>query len=45
MNPHAVLKKRQALDFFITHLCRSEVKDAIAKVVLFGSLARGGGSG
>ena len=41
MNPHAVLKKRQALDFFLTHLCRSEVKDAVAKVVLFGSLARG----
>ena len=41
MEPAAALKKRQALDFFIDHLCRSEVKETIAKLVLFGSLVRG----
>lgn len=41
MEPAAAHKKREALNFFIDHLCHSEVKDAIAKVVLFGSLARG----
>lgn len=41
METARVLQKREALKFFVSHLCHSEVKESIAKMVLFGSLARG----
>lgn len=34
-------QKHEALDFFIRHLLTDGVKESIAKIVLFGSLARG----
>lgn len=36
-----VQKKRQALRFFVEQLLLSDVRDSIAKVILFGSLKRG----
>ena len=41
METAPALQKRDALKFFVSHLCQSEVKESIAKMVLFGSLARG----
>lgn len=41
MEPIEEIKKREALRSFVENLCRSEVKDSIAKIVLFGSVARG----
>src|SRR5712692_4070260 len=41
MEPVEGIKKREALRSFVENLCRSEVKDSIAKIVLFGSVARG----
>jgi uncharacterized protein (UPF0332 family)/predicted nucleotidyltransferase len=38
-------EKREALDYFLAHLLGSEVKDYIAKIFLFGSVARGYATG
>jgi uncharacterized protein (UPF0332 family) len=44
IEPEEKIRKREALRYFVENLCQSGVRDSIAKIVLFGSVARGDSS-